>query len=106
MKKKAQWAGKQSLKAIQSDSESPENCLEDVLGQFDELYGLDELFQTMVDLYKDAFNDSVELKPMIGPKYEIELKDEPIKPLHLSVPCKTPFALSELRLNSTASWPR
>ena len=72
----AQWAGKQSIKAIQSDCESPKNCFEDVLGKFYELYGLEELFQTMVDQYKDVFDDSVELKPMIGPKYEIELKDE------------------------------
>ena len=32
---------------------------------------------------------------MIGPKYEIEMKDEPIKLLHLKVPRKTPFALRD-----------
>ena len=49
----------------------------------------------MVDWYRHVFDDSVELKPMIGPQYEIELKDEPIKPLHLTVPRKTPFALRD-----------
>ena len=49
----------------------------------------------MVEHYKDVFDDSVELKPMIGPEYEIEMKDEPIKPLHLNVPRKTPFALRD-----------
>ena len=47
----------------------------------------------MVDQYKDVFDGSVELNPMIGPKYEIELKDELIRLLHLNVPRKTPFAL-------------
>ena len=46
----------------------------------------------MVDQYKDMFEDYVELKPMIGPEYKIEMKDKPIKPLHLNVPRKTPFA--------------
>ena len=49
----------------------------------------------MVEHYKDVFDDSVKLKPMIGPEYEIEMKDEPIKPLHLNVPRKTPFALRD-----------
>ena len=89
----AQWAGNQSVKAIRSDCESLKNCLEDVLGKFDGSYGLEELFQTMVDQYKDVFDGSVELNPMIGPKYEIELKDELIRLLHLNVPRKTPFAL-------------
>ena len=30
---------------------------------------------------------------MVGPAYEIEMKDEPIKPLQLNVARKTPFAL-------------
>ena len=77
-KKLVQWAGNSAARAIWllSNCESPKNCFEDVLGKFYELYGLEELFQTMVDQYKDVFDDSVELKPMIGPKYEIELKDE------------------------------
>ena len=49
----------------------------------------------MVEHYKDVFDDSVELKPMIGPKYEIEMTDEPIKQLHLNVPRKPPFALRD-----------
>lgn len=47
----------------------------------------------MVNQYKDVFDDSVELKPMIGPEYEIELKYEPIRLLHLNIPRKTSFAL-------------
>ena len=72
----AQWAGNQSVKAIRSDCESLKNCLEDVLGKFDGSYGLEELFQTMVDQNKDVFHDSVEIKPMNRPEYEIKLKDE------------------------------
>ena len=68
---------------------------EDVLGKFDESYGLKELFQTMVDQYKIVFDDSVELKPMISPEYQIELRDEPIKPLHLNILRKTPIALRD-----------
>ena len=44
---------------------------------------------------KDMFDDFFELKPMIGPKYEIKMKDETIKPQHLNVPRKTPFALRD-----------
>ena len=53
------------------------------------------MFRSIVEHYKDVFDDSVKLKPMIGPKYEIEMKDEPIKLLHLKVPRKTPFALRD-----------
>ena len=67
-KKKAQWVEKQSVKARRSDCESQKNCLEDVLGKFDEFYGFKDLFQSMVDQYKDVFDNSVELKPMIGPE--------------------------------------
>ena len=41
---------------------------EDVLGKFDEFYGFKDLFQSMVDQYKDVFDNPVELKPMIGPE--------------------------------------
>ena len=93
MEDPVQWAGNSSSKAIQTDCKSPKNCLEDVLGKFAESYGLKELFKTIVDQYKDVLDNSVELKPMIGREYEIELKDEPIKPLHLNVPHKTHFSL-------------
>ena len=59
-----------------------------MIDDFNESYDLDELFQTVVDHYQDVFDDSIELKPMIGPAYEIEMKDEPIKPLHINVPRK------------------
>ena len=32
---------------------------------------------------------------MIGPAYEIEMKNEPIKPLHINVARKTPFVLRD-----------
>ena len=62
-----------------NNAESPKKCMESVLGDFDESYGLDELFQTGVDHYQDIFDDSMELEPMIGPEHENEMKDEPSK---------------------------
>ena len=67
-RKRLKWVGKQSIRARRSDCQSQKNCLEDVLGKLDESYGLKDLFQTMMNQYKDVFDDSVELKPMIGPK--------------------------------------
>ena len=46
-------------------------------------------------LYAKVFDDVEELKPMIGPAYEIEIKNEPIKPLHINVARKTPFPLRD-----------
>ena len=77
------------------EATSSKKRMEDILGDFDESFDLEELFQTAVDHYKEVFDDSVELKPMIGPAMKIEMKDEPIKPLHLNVPRKTPFALRD-----------
>ena len=45
--------------------------------------------------YKKVFDDAEELKPVVGPAYEIELKGEPIKALHLNAARKTPFALRD-----------
>ena len=45
-----------------------EQYLENVLDDFDESYELEGMFQSMVEHYKDVFDDLVELKPMIGPK--------------------------------------
>ena len=38
--------------------------MEGILGDFDESYGLDEPFQTVVDHYRDVFDDSIDLEPM------------------------------------------
>ena len=93
--KKAQQTGIRGASSRQIGCESLKKRLESVLDDFDESYELEGMFQSMVKHYKDVFDDWVELKPMIGPEYEIEMKDEPIKPLHLNVPRKTPFALRD-----------
>ena len=46
-------------------------------------------------IYAKVFDDSEELKPMMGLAYANEMKNEPIKALHLNVPCKTPYTLRE-----------
>ena len=66
-----------------------QKCLENVLDKFE------GMFKSMTEYFKKAFDDWVELKPMIGLEYEIKMKNKPIKPLHLIVPCKTPFALRD-----------
>ena len=44
---------------------------------------------------KKVFDDSEEIKPLVCPAYEIELKDEPIKPLNLNVARKSSFGLRD-----------
>ena len=39
---------------------------------------LEEVFRKVVDLYGQVFDDLEELKPMLGPAYEIEMKNVPI----------------------------
>ena len=42
------------------------------------------------------FDDEGELKPMIGDPYKIEMRDDiPIKPIHVNVPRRTPYAFQE-----------
>ena len=72
-------------------SESPKKIAQQDLNQFCEGGDLKKLFQKAIAHYKKVFDDVEELKPMVGPAYEIELKDEPINSLHLKVARKTPF---------------
>ena len=75
--------------------ESPKKLAMLKLERMDEEGPLQEIFDKLVGLYNHVFDDLEELKPMIGPAYEIEMKKEPIKPLHLNVACKTPFAFRD-----------
>ena len=65
---KAQWKEIQGASSRQSGCESPKKCLEKVLDNFNELCELEHMFQSIVEHYGDIFDDSVKLKPMIGPK--------------------------------------
>ena len=65
---KAQWNEIRGASSRQSGCESPKKCLENILDNFDESSELEGIFQSMVEHYKDVFDDSIELKPMIGPE--------------------------------------
>ena len=57
-----------------------------------------ELEQAMMSLkkkYKEVFDYEIELKPMKGKPAKIELKDEVIKPLHINVPRRVPYAFED-----------
>ena len=50
--------------------------------------------QKLKDKYGEVFNNKGELKPMLGEPYAIERRDDiPVKPIHVNVPRRTPYAL-------------
>ena len=77
---------------------------EAVRGQFDDV--LEEIEDTeeqslvevrkLKETYKEVFDDEGELKPMLSDPYKIELRNDiPIKPIHVNVPRRTPYAFQD-----------
>ena len=68
------------IKKEEADEE-PEEC------------DLEEEVNKLKEKFKEVFNDEDKLKPMLGEPYKIKLRDDiPIKPIHVSVPKRTPYA--------------
>ena len=56
---------------------------------------LEEAMMLLKKKYKEVFDYEIELKPMKGKPAKIELKDEVIKPLHINVPRRVPYAFED-----------
>ena len=78
-----------------ANTTSPKKLAKLELERFNKDSPLEEVFSKLEELYSQVFDDSKELKPMIDPAYEMEMKNEPIKPFYLNVAHKMPFALRE-----------
>ena len=56
---------------------------------------LEQAMMLLKEKYKKVFDYEIELKPMKGKPAKIELKDEVIKPLHINVPRRVPYAFED-----------
>ena len=77
------------------ENRRPKSLAERNLDGFCEGGDLANLFQTILAHYKKVFVDDVEVKPMVCPVYEIEMKDKAIRPLHINVAQKMPYTLRD-----------
>ena len=51
--------------------------------------------ENLIHEYASVFEVGEKLKPMKGGPWKVELKDGPIKPLHINTPRKTPYAYQD-----------
>ena len=56
---------------------------------------LDQAMMSLKKKYKQVFDYEIELKPMKGKPAKIEFKDGVIKPLHINVPRRVPYAFED-----------